>query len=324
MPTLKEIKGRIGSVQSTLKITSAMKLVSSAKLRKAQTAIENMRPYQQKLQEILTLAGGTSSSSAPQPSFAGTPSSFAGPQPSFAGLTGEPNASDVVIVAIASNSSLCGGFNANAIAKAKEVLKEHPKATVYSIGRKMADAMRKAGYPSPQDWSSLSEHPSYSIVSAMVDKFIEDDVEVILVYNHFVSTGKQVPVAEVLIETPGTEAEGDENALPLSSVTTQSSSTVTLQSSSSDLFRGSQPDVIVEPSRKALLDALYPKTLKIKLFAALLDSAAAEHAARTVAMQTATDNGEDLLSELTLQYNKGRQQKITNEILDLAGGQARD
>lgn len=276
MPTLKEIKGRIGSVQNTLKITSAMKLVSSAKLRKAQTAIENMRPYQQKLQEILTLAGGTSS---------------------FAGLTGEPNASHVVIVAMASNSSLCGGFNANAIAKAKAVLKEHPNATVYSIGRKMADAMRKAGYPSPKDFTSLSEHPSYAPVSELVDKFIEDNVDVILVYNHFVSTGKQVPVVEPLISS----------VIP--SESEESSST------------GSEEDVIVEPSRKDLLEALYPKTLKIKLFAALLDSAAAEHAARTVAMQTATDNGEDLLAELTLQYNKGRQQKITNEILDLAGGQ---
>lgn len=276
MPTLKEIKGRIGSVQNTLKITSAMKLVSSAKLRKAQTAIENMRPYQQKLQEILALAGGTSS---------------------FAGLTGEPNASHVVIVAMASNSSLCGGFNANAIAKAKAVLKEHPNATVYSIGRKMADAMRKAGYPSPKDFTSLSEHPSYAPVSELVDKFIEDGVEVILVYNHFVSTGKQVPVVEPLITS------------------------VILSESEESSSTGSEEDVIVEPSRKDLLKALYPKTLKIKLFAALLDSAAAEHAARTVAMQTATDNGEDLLAELTLQYNKGRQQKITNEILDLAGGQ---
>ena len=282
MPTLKEIKGRIGSVQSTLKITSAMKLVSSAKLRKAQSAIENMRPYQEKLQEILALASGNSS----------------GKKANF------PDG-DVVLVAMASNSSLCGGFNANAIAKAKEVLKEHPGATVYSIGRKMADAMRKAGYPSPKDFTALSEHPSYAPVSELVDKFIEDDAQVILVYNHFVSTGKQVPVAEPLISS---SAEASD----------------TPQSSFAGLT-GESIDVIVEPSRKDLLEALYPKTLKIKLFAALLDSAAAEHAARTVAMQTATDNGEDLLAELTLQYNKGRQQKITNEILDLAGGQqARD
>ena len=288
MPTLKEIKGRIGSVQSTLKITSAMKLVSSAKLRKAQTAIENMRPYQQKLQEILALASGGETDSVSS-ALLRSPVRVNAPET-------EPVSPDTVIVAIASNSSLCGGFNANAIAKAKEVLKEHPGATVYSVGRKMADAMRKAGYPSPKDFSALSEHPSYAPVSELVDQFIEDGVEVILVYNHFVSTGKQVPVAEPLVsgveEASGSEAKSC--------------------------------DVIIEPSKKELLEALYPKTLKIKLFAALLDSAAAEHAARTVAMQTATDNGEDLLADLTLQYNKGRQQKITNEILDLAGGQSRD
>ena len=297
MPTLKEIKGRIASVQNTLKITSAMKLVSSAKLRKAQTAIENMRPYEQKLQEILALATDSGNDS-PKLSLRDPvrANSFGESSPEST----EVKKNNTVIVAMASNSSLCGGFNANAIAKAKAVLKEHPGATVYSIGRKMADAMRKAGYPSPKDFTTLSEHPSYGPVSDLVDKFLDDDSDVILVYNHFVSTGKQVPVAEPLVsntpETPGTQ-----------------------QSSSSDLFRGSE-DVIVEPSKKALLEALYPKTLKIKLFAALLDSAAAEHAARTVAMQTATDNGEDLLAELTLQYNKGRQQKITNEILDLAGG----
>lgn len=281
MPTLKEIKGRIGSVQNTLKITSAMKLVSSAKLRKAQTAIENMRPYQAKLQEILELAGGLAADCGV--------------------IDGQK---DIVVVAISSNSSLCGAFNANVIAKAKGVLNQNKVVKVYSIGRKMADAMRKAGYPSPKDYTSLSEHPSYAPVADLVEELMEERSDghisnVLLVYNHFVSTGKQVPVVEPLFEvdgskeTSGTEAEGDK-------------------------------DVILEPSRKELLEALYPKTVKLKLFAALLDSAAAEHAARTVAMQTATDNGEDLLSELTLQYNKGRQQKITNEILDLAGGQARD
>jgi len=295
MPTLKEIKSRIGSVQNTLKITSAMKLVSSAKLRKAQAAIESMRPYQQKLQEILALAsGGSSGNKAVFPDGGAPDSGLSGNKAVF------PDR-DVVLVAMASNSSLCGGFNANAIAKAKEVLREHPGATVYSIGRKMADAMRKAGYPSPKDFTALSERPSYAPVSELVDKFIDDDVDVILVYNHFVSTGKQVPVAEPLI------------------------SSVILSDSEESSSTEGDDDVIIEPSKKELLESLYPKTLKIKLFAALLDSAAAEHAARTVAMQTATDNGEDLLAELTLQYNKGRQQKITNEILDLAGGQqARD
>ena len=290
MPTLKETKGRIASVQNTLKITSAMKLVSSAKLRKAQTAIENMRPYQEKLQEIFALSTG-------------------GKMAVFPPKTQENGAAEVV-VAIASNSSLCGSFNANAIAKAKGVLKEHPGATVYSIGRKMADAMRKAGYQSPEDYTALSDHPSYGPVSDLAEKLMEEYQDgkianVLLVYNHFVSTGKQVPVVEPLFEMAEQVGHDGEGA----------TTGTDLQSPS---------DVILEPSRKELLDALYPKTVKLKLFAALLDSAAAEHAARTVAMQTATDNGEDLLAELTLQYNKGRQQKITSEILDLAGGQTRD
>ena len=295
MPTLKEIKGRIASVQNTLKITSAMKLVSSAKLRKAQTAIESMRPYQAKLQEILDTATGGKAVAAVIP--------------------GSDRESPTVVIAMASNSSLCGGFNANAIAKVKEVLRDRKVVRVYSIGKKMADAMRKAGYPSPEDYTTLSDHPSYGPASDLAEKLMEEYAEgkiasVLLVYNHFVSTGKQVPVVEPLLEIAG-QAGNDGTAIP----------------GTPSVIPGSDresPDVILEPSRKELLDALYPKTIKLKLFAALLDSAAAEHAARTVAMQTATDNGEDLLAELTLQYNKGRQQKITSEILDLAGGQARD
>lgn len=292
MPTLKEIKGRIASVQNTLKITSAMKLVSSAKLRKAQTAIENMRPYQEKLQEILSTASPVILSEVEESHSTGiSPRSTLGRD------------GNTVVIALASNSSLCGGFNANAITKAKEVLREHPDATVYSIGRKMADAMRKAGHPSPQDFTSLSEHPAYGPAADLAEKLMEEYrdgkiASVLLVYNHFVSTGKQVPVVEELFSVISSEAEG--------------------------VVEKSASDIILEPSRKELLEALYPKTIKLKLFAAILDSAAAEHAARTVAMQTATDNAEDLLSELTLQYNKGRQQKITNEILDLAGGQSRD
>ena len=301
MPTLKEIKGRIASVQNTLKITSAMKLVSSAKLRKAQTAIESMRPYQAKLQEILDTATGGSSLKTPV--FADERAPEAVPSAEKAIFRD----GDTVVIAMASNSSLCGGFNANAIAKVKDVLRERKVVRVYSIGKKMADAMRKAGYPSPEDYTTLSDHPSYGPASDLAEKLMEEYSQgkiasILLVYNHFVSTGKQVPVVEELFDAN----KAEETA-----------------SSFSGLSRESQ-DVILEPSRKELLDALYPKTIKLKLFAALLDSAAAEHAARTVAMQTATDNGEDLLAELTLQYNKGRQQKITSEILDLAGGQARD
>ena len=300
MPTLKEIKGRIASVQSTLKITSAMKLVSSAKLRKAQTAIEAMRPYQEKLQEILNTASGAASGG-----MAVFPDRDA-PDTGSSGNKADFPDGDVVLVAMSSNSSLCGAFNASVIAKAKGVLNQAKVVRVYSIGRKMADAMRKAGYPSPEDFTSLSDHPLYGPVSALAEKLLEEHSaghisNVLLVYNHFVSTGKQVPVVEELLRKDSSSIPG-------------------VQPVTASEAGQSQTDVILEPGREALMEALYPKTVKIKLFAALLDSAAAEHAARTVAMQTATDNGEDLLQELTLQYNKGRQQKITNEILDLAGG----
>jgi F-type H+-transporting ATPase subunit gamma len=311
MPTLKEIKGRISSVQNTLKITSAMKLVSSAKLRKAQVAIEAMRPYEAQLQRILELVRGKDASMK-WADFMDRRAQSAAPSTEWA-ENEDAVKKQVVIIAMASNSSLCGGFNANIIAKAKELLKEYPHAVVYSVGRKMADAMRKAGYPSPVDYSALSERPSFGPASALAGKLMEDyqdgKVErVFLVYNHFVTAAKQLPVVEQFLPVCHADAvchseRSEESASAIANLTHR------------------EADVILEPDAKALLEALVPKTIKLKLYAALLDNAAAEHAARTIAMQTATDNGEDLLGELTLQYNKGRQQKITAEILDLAGGQ---
>ena len=307
MPTLKEIKGRIGSVKSTLKITSAMKLVSSAKLRKAQTATEAMRPYQAQLQRMLGLVSGVLSTPAPD---------------SVHGRR--------AIVAVASNSSLCGGFNANVIAKVRSVRQDGD--VVYSIGRKMADAMRKDGFPSPADFSSLAERPAYAPAAELVERLAKDVDEgrigaVLLVYTHFVSTARQVTVVETLLsatEIPG-QAGDDDHAVRAAdggSVMAADGGSVMAGDGGSVMADSDRPsDAIIEPSAKELRKALLPKTLKLKLYAALLDSAAAEHAARTVAMQTATDNGNELLDELTLQYNKGRQQKITNEILDLAGGQ---
>ena len=276
MPTLKEIKGRIGSVKSTLKITSAMKLVSSAKLRKAQKAIEAMRPYQETLEGMLAAVGADSLVAA------------------------QPQNGPSIIVAIASNSSLCGGFNANAIAKVRSVRK--PEDTVYSIGRKMADAMARDGFQSPKDYSALSERPQYAPAAVLADMLAKEVAEgrasqVLLVYNHFVSTGKQVPVVETLMAKENADAP-EIMPPPVKNDTGDS-------------------DYIIEPSASELMAQLVPKTIKLKLYAAILDSAAAEHAARTVAMQTATDNAQDLLDELTLQYNKGRQQKITAEILTL-------
>ena len=282
MPTLKEIKGRIASVRSTLKITSAMKLVASAKLRKAQRAIEAMRPYAAQLQRLLALAGGEVSAA-----------------PALAEASGGPTA----IVALASNSSLCGGFNAAVIAKVRAI--RQPADTVFSVGRKMGDAMRLDGFPSPEDFSALAEHPSYAAAAALVSSLSEAVSagrfsRVLVVYNHFVSTSRQTPTVETLLDGASSFPSVAGTSAP-----------------EAEAF-------LFEPSRAELLAALGPKVRNLRLYQALLDSAAAEHAARTVAMQTATDNGENLLRELTLQYNKGRQQKITSEILDLAAGQAVD
>ena len=289
MPSLKEIKGRIGSVQSTLKITSAMKLVASAKLRKAQQTIEGMRPYERKLQGMLDhlVASGAKVSGE----YTRTPAEGAGKL-------------RVALVAFASNSSLCGAFNANAVRLTLETIRSYGEAdvTVYSIGRKMADSMRKAGHPSPADYQKLADKPAYTPAAELAEKLMADFLagrldRIDLVYNHFVSSGKQVPVRETL--------------LPMTSV---------ISSGAEGEVEKSEFDYILEPSASALLADLLPKSLRLKFYTALLDSNASEHAARTVAMQTATDNGEDLLQELTLQYNKSRQQKITSEILDLAGG----
>ena len=244
-----------------------------------------MRPYERKLQGMLDhlVASGAKVSGE----YTRTPAEGAPKQ-------------RIALVAFASNSSLCGAFNANAVRLTLETIRSYGDAdvTVYSVGRKMADAMRKVGKPSPADYQKLADKPSYAPAAELAEKLMEDFLagrldRIDLVYNHFVSSGKQVAVRETL--------------LPMGDVIPSEA-------------KESEIDYILEPSASALLADLLPKSLRLKFYTALLDSNASEHAARTVAMQTATDNGEDLLQELTLQYNKSRQQKITSEILDLAGG----
>ncbi len=292
MPSLKEIKGRIASVSSTLKITSAMKMVASAKLHKAQAAIGNMLPYEQRLSRILAALLAVSEQ----------PAGAVQHIPKFPAKKREQTdrTESVAVVAWSSNSSLCGGFNAAVIRKTSAVVKkweqDGAKVTVFSVGRKMADAMRKAGYPSPADYTKLADAPSYEGAAALADTLIAafdegrfDRVE--LVYNHFHSTASQPTRHEVYLPF---SVENIPEAAP--------------------------EDFIVEPSREELIAQLVPTFQRLRIYTTLLDANAAEHAARTVAMQTATDNGNNLLQELTLEYNKSRQQKITSEILDLVGG----
>lgn len=298
MPSLKEIKGRIASVSSTLKITSAMKMVASAKLHKAQAAIGNMLPYEQRLSRIL--ADLLSVSEQPAGAVQYVPSDEHIPKFSAKKREQTDRTESVAVVAWSSNSSLCGGFNAAVIRKTLAVVKkweqDGAKVTVFSVGRKMADAMRKAGYPSAADYTKLADTPSYEGAAALADTLIAafdegrfDRVE--LIYNHFHSTASQPTRHEVYLPF---SVENIPEAAP--------------------------EDFLVEPSREELIAQLVPTFQRLRIYTTLLDANAAEHAARTVAMQTATDNGNNLLQELTLEYNKSRQQKITSEILDLVGG----
>ena len=320
MASLREIKDRIGSVRSTLKITSAMKLVASAKLRKAQKAIEALRPYERALAEILAavcpVRPDVPASRLPSSLSAGAETGFDGTNPAAAeaspsGNIGAAVTGPTAVVAIASNSSLCGGFNANVVRKALETIRGcEGEVEVYPLGRKMTDALRRAGYTADQDYNDLVAHPSYEQSSALARRLAErfergELARVVLVYTSFVSTSRQEPVAETYLPFDGTNG-----VIP--------GLTRNLQVPSSS----SVDDYILEPDAAALAAQLLPQVTLLKFHAAILDSAAAEQAARTLAMQTASDNAEDLLGELTLEYNKGRQQKITAEILDLLGGAA--
>lgn len=341
MSSLKEIKDRIASVGGTLKITSAMKMVASAKLHKAQQAIGNMLPYEKRLHSMLIDLMGAVNMSAPASEEGSARLVSLSNQPDHTesegaySLMAQRQVHRVAIVAFASNSSLCGAFNSNAIREATAVINEYRASglrdsdiVVYSVGRKMAEAMRKLGFPSPADFTKMSDSPSYEAASALAQELLDGFVsgrfdKVELVYNNYKSTSSQPTTRQTYLPLSLADATADLQA-----------GKITDSASETDTNRGAEPvgapvvrqgsptteDLIVEPSKEALIATLLPKVIRLRIFTTLLDSAAAEHAARTVAMQLATDNGNDLLQELTLEYNKGRQQKITSEILDLVGG----
>ena len=322
MASMKEIKTRIASVRNTLKITSAMKMVAAAKLHHAQQVTIGMQPYEAQLHAILTHL------LASQQVMETFDSALVADKEGFTTQTlpVKGDAKRVAIVAFSSNSSLCGGFNSNAIRQLTTIVKnlrEHGFQTadidLYTIGRKISDAARRMGF-SPivatededtrLEHQALVEHPNYDdaafLAQRLIKSFVDDKVDqIILVYNHYASTASQPSVYE--------------NYLPL--VLPRPSKTF---NPSSLTANHSLPDTdsycILEPSGAEVLQSLLPKVLLLKIYSVLLDTNAAEHAARTVAMQIASDNAQKLLDELTLQYNKSRQQKITAEILDIVGG----
>lgn len=268
-----------------MQITSAMKMVSAAKLKRAQDAITQMRPYAQKLQEIL--GNLTSSLDTSDNAYAQ-----------------ERDLKNVLVVGINSNRGLCGGFNNNISKKVKLIAAEHKNSnvTILPIGRKMADAIKNTDFvikgslfPRETDalWNNLSFESVSEVAQNLMDRFTEGDLDkIIIVYNAFKNAGVQVVTTEQFL--PIVPAKQDE--------------------------KNNSNDYIFEPSKEEIVNNLIPNSLKTQLYKAMLDSFASEHGARMTAMHKATDNATDLKKELQLFYNKARQTAITNEILEIVGG----
>ena len=296
MASLKEVKNRIGSVKSTRQITSAMKMVASAKLHKAQDRVLSMYPYQQKLNEILV-------------NFMGNDLSVQSPYTEVRPVT------KVAVLAFSSNSSLCGAFNLNVVKTLERTLDEYRSlkkedVLIYPVGRKIEETVRKMGYTPQGSYQAMADKPSfteaYKLAGQLMDEFAAGHVDrVELIYHHFKSIGTQVLTREPF--------------LPIDLNKIRQEVQKNIAENVKD-FPTYNQDYIVEPSAEELIVALLPKVLCQKIFTVLQDSNASEHAARTIAMQTATDNANELIQDLTKQYNKGRQQAITNELLDIIGG----
>jgi len=317
MPSLKEIKNRIASVNSTRKITSAMKMVASSKLHHAQVMIENMLPYEMMLEHILKtfLASEVDAKTV---------------------FSEERPIKNIAIVVYSSNSSLCGGFNANIIKTMMRVLEEFnylgkENIIIYPIGRKVAEKVEKLGYRSAGDFSELADKPNVAqcieIAHGLGKKFLDGEIDKVeMIYHHFKSAGSQILTRKTFLPID-IKSELDKN------IERDLKTNIVTKEVQEYLRRNRQEvekekkevkpladNFIVEPDMNTVLSTLIPKLAHLMLYTALLDSNASEHAARMVAMQTATDNADELLRELSLQYNKSRQQAITNELLDIVGG----
>lgn len=320
MPSLKEIKSRIASVNSTRKITSAMKMVASSKLHHAQTAIENMLPYENMLEHILK----TFMVSAPDVELP---------------FDQERPVKKVALIVFSSNSSLCGGFNANIIKTMLHAIEEYRKQgltnddiIIYPIGRKVEEKVRKLGLRSAGSFVHLADKPNSAqcrdISVEAGTMFLEGKVDKVeLIYHHFKSAGSQVLTRRTFLPIDLHDDVGADNDRDLSSNLATKKSQEYLKNRNKQEEEREQTTVkplndnfLVEPDLKTVLTELVPKELHLMVYTALLDSNASEHAARMVAMQTATDNADELLRELNLQYNKSRQAAITSELLDIVGG----
>ena len=318
MPSLKEIKGRIASVNSTRKITSAMKMVASSKLHHAQVAIQNMLPYETMLEHILK-------------------SFLAAEAEAQTIYDQERPVKRVAIVVFSSNSSLCGGFNSNVIKLMQRTVEAYEQelgegsVEVYPIGRKVYEKARKLGYDVHGERASLIDHPHVSecieLAMELGTKFADGEVDrVELLYHHFKSAGSQILTNKQFLPIDLEAELGRDHERDLTSTIATQKAQEYLRKNrrKKEVNEGEaaplNDNFIVEPDMNTVLSKLIPKMAHLMLYTALLDSVASEHAARMVAMQTATDNADELLRQLNLQYNKSRQQAITSELLDIVGG----
>ena len=280
MANLKEIRNRISSVSSTMQITSAMKMVSAAKLKKAQDAITAMRPYAEKLTELLQNVSATLEGDA------------------GGEFTAQREVNKVLIVAITSNRGLAGAFNSNVIKQAKEVAESYAgkQVDIFAIGKKGNDILRKTNTVidnKSEIFDELTFERVSQIAETLTEKFVSGEYDKIeLIYNQFKNAATQIVQVEQF--------------LPLAPI-------------QSDVPT-STGEYIFEPSKEEIVLTLIPKSLKTQLFKAIRDSFASEHGARMTAMHKATDNATELRNQLKLTYNKARQAAITNEILEIVGG----
>ncbi len=319
MPSLKEIKTRIASVKSTRKITSAMKMVASSKLHHAQTAIQNMLPYENMLEHILK--------------------AFLVSVPDAQSVydTERSEIKRVALIVYSSNSSLCGGYNGNVIKMMLQAIAGYQAQgisdiTVYPIGRKVAEKVEKLGLRCAGDFTELADKPNASdcaaIAQEIASKFVSREYDKVeMIYHHFKSAGTQILTRRTFLPIDlSTEKIGAYNDRDLSSnvATQRAQEYLRKKGQASDRRKNEvvelNDDFIVEPDMETVLKSLVPKLLNLMVYTALLDSNASEHAARMVAMQAATDNADELLKSLNLEFNKSRQAAITSELLDIVGG----
>jgi F-type H+-transporting ATPase subunit gamma len=280
MANLKEIRNRIASVSSTMQITSAMKMVSAAKLKKAQDAITAMRPYSDKLKELIQNLSGAIDGDTPNP------------------YTQLRPVKKSLLIVITSNRGLCGGFNSNIIKATNNYLAEHANENVdlITLGKKGNDILAKSNSINATNnaiFDDLSFINASDIAEVFMEAFAQKEYDrVDVVYNRFKNAATQIVTTETLLPISA-EVEDNNSAMA---------------------------DYIFEPTQEEIVSELLPKSVKMQLFKALRDSFASEHGARMTAMHKATDNATELRDQLKLTYNKARQAAITNEILEIVGG----